>query len=169
MRNEELMVKHMPLARTLARIRKKKTLPMHVEIADLESEAMIALVQAGERFSSEGGASFKNYVGLRIAGRLLDYLERPDMQWDMRESLEDVHPLACALETYGFLARAVATLPLRWQRVLQLHYQSGLEIKEIGALLGLTEWRVYQLRREACDRLRYYLTRRGVESVTDVL
>jgi len=56
------------------------------------------------------------------------------------------------------LADAVATamddLPPRLLQVLALYYQEGCTLRQIGAVLGLTESRVSQLHTEAIHRLR---------------
>jgi RNA polymerase sigma factor for flagellar operon FliA len=52
------------------------------------------------------------------------------------------------------LARAVAELPEREKLLLGLYYQEELNLKEIGAVLGVTESRVCQLHSQAITRLR---------------
>jgi RNA polymerase sigma factor for flagellar operon FliA len=52
------------------------------------------------------------------------------------------------------LARAVETLPDRERRVLSLYYEHELTLAEIGAVLGVGESRVSQLRTQATARLR---------------
>jgi RNA polymerase sigma factor for flagellar operon FliA len=50
--------------------------------------------------------------------------------------------------------RAIASLPARLQRVLELHYGEGLTLRQIGELLGVSESRVCQLQSEAVRRIR---------------
>ncbi|MEP6924821.1 MAG: FliA/WhiG family RNA polymerase sigma factor [Pyrinomonadaceae bacterium] len=52
------------------------------------------------------------------------------------------------------LAEAVDKLPLRERQVVALYYLEELTMKEIGAVLGVTESRVSQLRTQAIIRLR---------------
>lgn len=52
------------------------------------------------------------------------------------------------------LARAVTELPPREQQVMALYYQDELNLKEIGAVLGVTESRVCQIHGQALLRLR---------------
>ncbi|MBI5537759.1 MAG: RNA polymerase sigma factor FliA [Deltaproteobacteria bacterium] len=57
------------------------------------------------------------------------------------------------------LAAAIQRLPERLQLVLDLHYQEECSLKEIGAVLGVTESRVCQLHSEAVHRIRAEMER----------
>jgi RNA polymerase sigma factor for flagellar operon FliA len=50
--------------------------------------------------------------------------------------------------------RAIASLPERLQRILELHYGENLTLRQIGELLGVSESRVCQLQSEAVRRIR---------------
>jgi RNA polymerase sigma factor for flagellar operon FliA len=52
------------------------------------------------------------------------------------------------------LAQAIALLPEREQLVLSLYYEQELNLKEIGAVLGVSESRVCQIQGQATLRLR---------------
>ncbi|MEK9765088.1 MAG: sigma-70 family RNA polymerase sigma factor, partial [Thalassolituus sp.] len=52
------------------------------------------------------------------------------------------------------LAEAISLLPEREQLVLALYYDEELNLKEIGAVLGVSESRVSQLHSQATHRLR---------------
>jgi RNA polymerase sigma factor for flagellar operon FliA len=52
------------------------------------------------------------------------------------------------------LAEAISHLPEREQLVLALYYDEELNLKEIGAVLGVSESRVSQLHSQAAARLR---------------
>jgi len=56
------------------------------------------------------------------------------------------------------LAEAIKGLPEREQLVLALYYDEELNLKEIGAVLGVSESRVSQLHSQAAARLRSRLT-----------
>lgn len=61
------------------------------------------------------------------------------------------------LELREHLARAIAVLPPRERRILALYYEHELTLAEIGAVIGVGESRVSQLRTQAIARLRSYL------------
>ncbi len=67
--------------------------------------------------------------------------ERPDLQYERDEVKERVR-------------NAIATLPVREQRVIALYYYSEVTMKDIGAELGVNESRVSQLHARAIRRLR---------------
>ncbi len=55
------------------------------------------------------------------------------------------------------LAQALAVLPEKERLVLSLYYDEELNLREIGAILGVTESRVSQIRSQALHRLRVRL------------
>jgi len=56
------------------------------------------------------------------------------------------------------LAESIKALPEREQLVLALYYDEELNLKEIGAILGISESRVSQIHSQAAHRLRSRLT-----------
>lgn len=52
------------------------------------------------------------------------------------------------------LAEELTRLPERERRVMELYYHEGLNMKEVGAVLGVTESRVCQVHAQAAARLR---------------
>ncbi len=57
----------------------------------------------------------------------------------------------------GRLVTAIEALPEREKLLMALYYQEELNLKEIGAVLGVTESRVSQLHSQAVSRLRAWL------------
>lgn len=67
-------------------------------------------------------------------------------------------------ELRAHLARAIEQLPERERQILSLYYEEELTLAEIGAVIGVTESRVSQLRSLAVSRLRTMLKQSlGVE------
>lgn len=59
------------------------------------------------------------------------------------------------------LVSAISALPEREKLLMALYYQEELNLKEIGAVLGVTESRVCQLHSQAVSRLRAQLRERS--------
>jgi len=75
--------------------------------------------------------------------------DSPDIMDD--NPIEDVH-MADSFRQQ--LAAAIETLPEREQLVLSLYYDEELNLKEIGAVLGVSESRICQIMGAATTRLR---------------
>lgn len=73
--------------------------------------------------------------------------ELPDPATEPSAELEDA-------EFRGELAAAIAALPEREALVMSLYYDEELNLREIGAVLGVTESRVCQIHGQALARLR---------------
>ncbi|MGE0115358.1 MAG: RNA polymerase sigma factor FliA [Steroidobacteraceae bacterium] len=197
-------------------------LPSSVEVADLIQAGMLGLLEAAANYSSDRGASFETYAGIRIRGAMLDALRKLD--WAPRSvhrkaraaaaaireleaeqggeaqdaevasrmgvSLDEYYKVmqdaaSCRLvslnETVGdddsplikaaddkadpfreiadadfrkALALAIEDLPEREKLVMSLYYDEELNLKEIGAVLKVTESRVCQLHGQALVRLK---------------
>jgi RNA polymerase sigma factor for flagellar operon FliA len=73
--------------------------------------------------------------------------ERPDLRLDRSDLIHA-------------LAEEITALPERERRVIELYYKEELNMKEVGAVLGITESRVCQLHGQAASRLRAALQAR---------
>jgi RNA polymerase sigma factor FliA len=72
------------------------------------------------------------------------------------------------LETRERVRRAIASLPLREQKVIGLYYYGEVTMKEIGAEIGVNESRVSQLHARAVRRLREALGPMGPQEMTEM-
>jgi RNA polymerase sigma factor FliA len=192
-------------------------LPPSVEVNDLIQSGMIGLLEAAAHYSSDRGASFETYAGIRIRGAMIDALRKQDWaprsvhrkaraaaaairEIEAREGREAREPEIAAtmgvpIEEYqrivqdssscqvasmddlvdaaavadrnanplldtengalrSAVAEAIAGLPERERLVMSMYYDDELNLKEIGAVLGISESRVCQLHGQALVRLR---------------
>jgi RNA polymerase sigma factor for flagellar operon FliA len=74
---------------------------------------------------------------------------------------DEIDPLGALLtrERVDLVAEAIRRLPERERVVVTLYYHEELTMKEVGAVLGLTESRVSQLHSQAMLRLKGFLGR----------
>lgn len=73
-----LVVRCLPIVQRVAR-RIVGRLPASVELDDLVSIGLIALVEAVDRYEEDRAASFEGYVKIRVRGAILDELRRIDL------------------------------------------------------------------------------------------
>jgi len=62
------------------------------------------------------------------------------------------------------LARAMETLPKRYQKVVFLYYTNEMTMKEIGEVLGVNESRVSQIHKIALRKMATVLESEGIHS-----
>jgi RNA polymerase sigma factor FliA len=192
-------------------------LPPSVEVNDLIQSGMIGLLEAAAHYSSDRGASFETYAGIRIRGAMIDALRKQDWaprsvhrkaraaaaairEVEAREgrearegeiaaamgvpieeyqrivqdssscqitSMDDMEDAAAVADRSAnpqldaengalrsAVAEAIAGLPERERLVMSMYYDDELNLKEIGAVLGISESRVCQLHGQALVRLR---------------
>src|SRR5262245_16149555 len=87
--------------------------------------------------------------------RAEDFAGTPDLQPDRiceRKQLE------------GKLARAIETLPERYQKVVFLYYTNDMTMKEIGDAMGVNESRVSQIHKAALKKMQSVLETEGIQS-----
>lgn len=62
------------------------------------------------------------------------------------------------------LAKAIGSLPERYQRVVFLYYTNDMTMKEIGEVLGVNESRISQIHKTALKKMAVALKSEGIES-----
>jgi len=67
-------------------------------------------------------------------------------------------------ELKSTIAKAIGTLPERYQKVVFLYYTDELTMKEIGSLLGVNESRISQIHKTALKKMALVLESRGIRS-----
>ncbi|HYL93685.1 MAG TPA: FliA/WhiG family RNA polymerase sigma factor [Alphaproteobacteria bacterium] len=118
-----------------------------------------------DEVAQEMGLSLKQYYDLlgSLNGLTLGSLEGGSNQEDEQDELCTYVPYAPELDPFFLCARgemkeilttALGELPQRERDVLVFYYYEELTLKEVGAILGVVESRVSQLRSSALVRLR---------------
>ncbi len=75
---------------------------------------------------------------------------------------QDVQTLTRIKEIRAALTSAIDTLPEKEKMVISLYYGDELTLKEVGAVLGVSESRISQIHSSAVTRLRKKLVKSGV-------
>jgi RNA polymerase sigma factor for flagellar operon FliA len=151
------------------------------EHADRISRAHTELAAALGRAPKENeiadrlGLTLDDYHDLLLKARAINLLSLEDLapaseegdRADIFDVIEDpfaTDPLeALSLQDMKRkLVQAIQELPDKEQLVLSLYYDEGLNLKEIGAVLGITESRASQIRTQSIARLRAGLS--GISS-----
>ncbi|MDR6214102.1 RNA polymerase sigma factor FliA [Paracidovorax wautersii] len=115
--------------------------------------------------ADELGLSLEDYQTLlgKVRGTQLVYLEDMTRGDDDEEGFLDRHvadseadPMAVLRDQRlkSSLVAAIKTLPEREQYVMGMYYEHDMNLKEIAAVLGVTESRVCQLHSQSIARLR---------------
>jgi RNA polymerase sigma factor FliA len=87
--------------------------------------------------------------------RSQEFAARPDYQPDH---------IVERRELQSTLARAMNSLPERYQKVVFLYYSNDLTMKEIGDILGVNESRVSQIHKTALKKMQVALQSEGIHS-----
>ena len=183
---DQRIVEHLPLVKRLARMVAARV-PSRVSIDDLVSAGMLGLVLAADRFDGVRGVPFETFARWRINGALLDFLRGEDpltreARRRVRESQRsgadggepqfvDVDALAdrltndqpAGLEAADAITRirlrsVVSRLPEGDRKLLALYYGEEQTLREVGAILGVTESRICQRLSGILSRIRAALT-----------
>lgn len=161
-------------------------LPVSVSEEELFSAGLFGLMKACRSYDPDRGAEFKTYAYHRIRGaigdelRRLDYLPRSLRDRARAEGRDAPSILAIPTDEDGneclaaptaasevenrdllaALAQEIDALPEKMRLVMDLYYRQGLNMREIGVRLQLTESRVSQIHSNARTRLRKAMERK---------
>ncbi|MCW7540520.1 RNA polymerase sigma factor FliA [Aquabacterium sp. A7-Y] len=138
-----------------------------IEAAVHRLEQKLGRAPQESEIAQELGVTLSDYQDMlnKVRGTQLVYLEdmssesSDDDYLDRHVSDKDADPLR-QLNDYrlrGALVEAIKTLPEREQFVMSMYYEQDMNLKEIAAVLGVTESRVCQLHSQSIARLRVKL------------
>jgi RNA polymerase sigma factor for flagellar operon FliA len=138
-----------------------------IESAVHKLEQKLGRAPSEGEIAAEMGMSLADYQELlgKVRGTQLVYLEDmsgddgDDDYLDRHVADEDVNPMAQLQDRRmrEALVEAIKNLPEREQYVMSMYYEHDLNLKEIAAVLGVTESRVCQLHSQSIARLRVKL------------
>ncbi|WP_428417236.1 RNA polymerase sigma factor FliA [Methylibium sp.] len=135
-----------------------------IEVAVHKLQQQLGRAPAESEIAKQMGLSLADYQELlgKVRGTQLVYLE--DMSGDDGDNDfldrhvadENENPVALLQDQRMRLAliEAIKTLPEREQFVMGMYYEQDMNLKEIAAVLGVTESRVCQLHSQSIARLR---------------
>lgn len=151
-----------------------RTLPAHIEKAEVQASAELGLTQAAAAYDGRPDVQFKTFAYYRIRGAIYDGIRKAT--WFSREaegcsmaSIESDHiemPAAGSLSAEELLIQhewrtrldhAVRALPPRDRAIIEAYYFGGKSLEEIGGGLGLSKSWVSRIHVNAIAKLRAYL------------
>jgi RNA polymerase sigma factor FliA len=104
LQQNEQVAEHLPLVKKIA-LHLLARLPASVELDDLQQAGLLGLLSAVRSYSSDQGASFTTYAGIRIKGAMLDELRK--QSWAPRS----IHQKARRIEEAVRLVEAAKSGP----------------------------------------------------------
>jgi RNA polymerase sigma factor FliA len=138
-----------------------------IEAAVHKLEQKLGRAPAESEIAAEMGLALSDYQELlgKVRGTQLVYLEDmsgddgDDDYLDRHVGDDEVNPLALLQDRRmrEALVEAIKNLPEREQYVMSMYYEHDMNLKEIAAVLGVTESRVCQLHSQSIARLRVKL------------
>lgn len=145
-------------------VRQKATL---IEKVSHQLEGQLGRPPTEEELARELGLSLDSYQELLTRVGEMSLFSLEDLGFGSGEERfnidqppeEGIDPLGALLtrERVDLVAEAIGRLPEREKVVVTLYYHEELTMKEVGAVLGLTESRVSQLHSQAMLRLKGFL------------
>ncbi len=136
-----------------------------IEIAMRRLEHRLGRTPRESEIATELSMSLPDYQALlgKVKGTQLVYLEDMSGGDDGDDSFLDRHTMDSAADPLQMLqdhrlrtslVEAINTLPDREKYIMSMYYENDMNLKEIAAVLGVTESRVCQLHSQSIARLR---------------
>jgi len=136
-----------------------------IEVALTRLEHKLGRTPSESEIASELGMSLADYQTLlnKVKGTQLVYLEDMTGGSEGEDGFLDRHMVDNEADPMQLLRNqrlrsalvgAIKTLPEREQYIMSMYYEQDMNLKEIAAVLGITESRVCQLHSQSIARLR---------------
>jgi len=136
--------------------------PGFISVDDLNSEGLMALVEASQQYDDKRGAAFFTFAFLRVRGKMLQHVHRECRHASLIRRAP-VSPLAPQLsppehqaavrETVERMLEGISNLPWR-RRALMEGLADDHDLKDVAAELELSMSNAYKLKRLAREQLR---------------
>jgi RNA polymerase sigma factor for flagellar operon FliA len=130
-----------------------------LDVALRAAQAKLGRPPQDREIAAELGVSMDDYFTMlndTVGHKLVSFEETVEGE----EAEPGTYDLGTLFESAAFreqLAEAIRTLPEREQLIVSLYYDQELNLKEVGAVIGVGESRVSQLMSQATARLRAHL------------
>jgi len=143
-----------------------------VDSATRDLSAKLGRAPTEGEVAQEMGVSMERWrrllMELRTVG-LVSASSRPDQERDRPQEFAakpDFQPdhMCQRRQLQVTLARAIETLPERYQKVVCLYYTNEMTMKEIGEVMGVNESRVSQIHKTALKKMAVALESEGIHS-----
>lgn len=138
-------------------------LPSYVDLDELVSCGLIALVQKAQRYQPERGVRFWDFASKGVRGGIYDSIRRKNFKYATHASLSGIRePLtkestddgARYADLMRTLDRATARLKPRERKLLTLIYERGHTHRDAGRMLGMSEALTSNIHTQAMRKLR---------------
>lgn len=158
---------HLEIVKWIA-LRYARAIPNWVPLEDLIQEGIIGLIHAADTFDPAKDVPFRAYAIIHIRYDIVDYLRRSyrmSRPVYVSGAIEEKAPdeLLLASEHQEIIELAARRLPAKYRTVVLLYHFEGLNLKDVGQRLGVTESWISQILAKAHNLMRPMLRQRGIE------
>lgn len=148
---EELIEKHISIAKTIARSHKSKY--QQISIDELEAAALYGLVHAANKYEELRGIPFIKFASKRIYGAIVDYVNElltgPKGDKKLPEQLPDDVQARNDEDSELHFEELICFLPSRTQYILRRVYLFEDSLADISDVLNIGESRISQIVKKA--------------------
>jgi RNA polymerase sigma factor (sigma-70 family) len=166
---DRLIEENLDLAHAIAR-RLAASIPRYGMIADeLDSEAQLQLVVAAERYDASRGVPFREWAAWFLDRRLREGMRRKALRdathsqlperYDVRSTVESPEEIVQRAQVCQEVRRALASLPARSRKIVELRYRGDRSHRSVGEEVGLRSSRTGQIHAQVLAELRVKLSR----------